>query len=100
MKEFNKYKKNYLKPFNKDRIEDMRKTISINSILSDSSSNDEDNLCCICFENLLDKNIVTLTNCEHQFHIECIRKWLFDSNICPLCKSDQRKLKKRFFKNT
>ena len=96
MKEFKKYKKNYLDPFKKINIDDIERSVSINSIITSPSSCGGDKCCCICFDYLSEKNILNLTGCEHKFHIECIKKWLFENNFCPLCKSDQSKLRKRF----
>jgi hypothetical protein len=96
MEEFKKYKKNYLEPFKKNSINEIDRTTSISSIDTSSSSSGEEKFCCICFDCLSEKNILILTSCEHKFHIECIKKWLFEKNFCPLCKSDQSKLRKRF----
>ncbi|KAL3821229.1 hypothetical protein ACJIZ3_007134 [Penstemon smallii] len=45
------------------------------------------NLCAICqtdYEN--EENIGTL-DCGHEYHRECIKKWLLVKNTCPVCKS-------------
>ena len=52
---------------------------SINSSLYDE--------CPICLEDL-DKNIA-ITNCEHQFHFECLSNWIYSQKkiifTCPSC---------------
>jgi len=64
--------------------------------------------CIICLENFENKNTITLDidnndiksdklmehnendisvlNCGHQFHINCIAKWLKKNNKCPICR--------------
>ena len=43
-------------------------------------------MCCICLENIKDKRNSKQTKCCHQFHKECLNKWLNISNTCPLCR--------------
>ena len=59
--------------------------------MNENHENDEE--CCICLENLKDKDVAVL-NCNHKIHFECIGKWMQsikDNNIqtenefCPLC---------------
>ncbi|XP_039277658.1 DNA ligase 1 isoform X2 [Nilaparvata lugens] len=40
--------------------------------------------CIICSEEIDRKHLTTL-ECHHYFHTECIRKWLKEKSICPLC---------------
>ena len=50
-----------------------------------------DNICSICYEeyeydtNGMFKNVEFLPCC-HKFHRECIRPWIRDNSVCPLCK--------------
>ena len=45
--------------------------------------------CTICFDDFkLNEEIIQL-ECNHNYHIECIKEWLCNnSNKCPLCKKD------------
>ena len=38
--------------------------------------------CSICLEDL--KNNLIITPCKHQFHLNCLKKWI--KNSCPLCR--------------
>ncbi|TXG49760.1 hypothetical protein EZV62_025635 [Acer yangbiense] len=50
---------------------------------------EHDYTCSIClraFEN--DEDIRVLPECEHQFHMDCIGKWLFSQSTCPKCRAN------------
>ena len=42
--------------------------------------------CPICKEYMKD-NLITLTNCHHQFHSYCIKEWIGISKTCPICRT-------------
>ena len=42
-------------------------------------------VCAICLEELLVKPI-TLSKCNHSFHLECISQWTDKNNTCPYCR--------------
>ena len=42
--------------------------------------------CSVCKMDFDDGDDVKIMPCEHQYHIECIDKWLEMSNFCPLCR--------------
>ncbi|XP_077136552.1 RING finger protein 145-like isoform X2 [Ranitomeya variabilis] len=39
-------------------------------------------LCAICFQ---DMSVAVLTSCNHFFHADCLRKWLYVQDTCPMC---------------
>ncbi|XP_025207570.1 protein TRC8 homolog [Melanaphis sacchari] len=39
-------------------------------------------VCAICHENM---NSARITKCNHYFHGECLRKWFYDNDHCPMC---------------
>ncbi|KAK1396412.1 RING/U-box domain-containing protein [Heracleum sosnowskyi] len=44
--------------------------------------------CAICLEEYKsDGGIGTLKNCGHDYHVDCIKKWLLVKNVCPICKA-------------
>lgn len=43
--------------------------------------------CCICRENYIDGEDVSTLNCNHDFHTACIKEWLLNKNLCPICKT-------------
>ena len=41
--------------------------------------------CPICIEKLVSKK-TQIVHCGHEYHHECIEKWLKTDNTCPLCR--------------
>lgn len=62
---------------------------------SKSSSDSEDtspadqelNSCVICQINYDDEEQIGVLDCGHEYHVECVKKWLIVKNTCPVCKS-------------
>ncbi|KAL1555782.1 RING-type E3 ubiquitin transferase [Salvia divinorum] len=53
----------------------------------DADQHDEEEACCICLDDLHRGSVTTL-DCRHEFHSDCIRRWLVrGKNFCPLCKA-------------
>ena len=66
---------------NKISLNDFNK---LNKIKYNNKYNDS---CPICITNFNDKELIIELNCNHNYHIDCIKKWLCESsNNCPLCK--------------
>ena len=42
----------------------------------------------ICFSDITKGNSETVLNCEHNFHYNCIKKWLVNEKKCPICKDE------------
>ncbi|XP_058215833.1 E3 ubiquitin-protein ligase MBR2 [Rhododendron vialii] len=64
-------------------IETMQQT-KYHSIMEGSPSNLEP--CCICREEYVTGDDVGALDCGHDFHTNCIKQWLKQKNICPICK--------------
>jgi len=47
-----------------------------------------DNKCPICFESWKYGIIYFTTCCNHQFHPECLEKWVIRTPNCPICRSE------------
>ncbi|XP_047326784.1 E3 ubiquitin-protein ligase MBR1-like [Impatiens glandulifera] len=43
--------------------------------------------CVICQEEYMKEEKIGGLECGHEFHVDCIKKWLQINNICPICKS-------------
>jgi len=42
--------------------------------------------CCICQEEYNNGDAVGVLDCGHEFHTCCIKQWLTQKNLCPICK--------------
>ena len=42
--------------------------------------------CPICLEDFVDQCRIRRLRCIHNFHTECIDKWLMKNMICPVCR--------------
>ncbi|RID45007.1 hypothetical protein BRARA_I01765 [Brassica rapa] len=43
--------------------------------------------CCICQEEYIEGEDMGALECGHDFHSQCIKEWLKQKNICPICKT-------------
>ncbi|XP_044489289.1 E3 ubiquitin-protein ligase MBR2-like [Mangifera indica] len=43
--------------------------------------------CCICQEDYADGDDLGMLDCGHDFHNNCIKQWLMQKNLCPICKT-------------
>ncbi|WOH04746.1 hypothetical protein DCAR_0624158 [Daucus carota subsp. sativus] len=43
--------------------------------------------CCICQEDYIAGDSIGTLNCGHDFHTNCIKQWLMQKNVCPICKT-------------
>jgi len=41
--------------------------------------------CAVCLENIEDGDEIRTITCMHQFHVNCIDKWLRSKPTCPVC---------------
>ena len=65
------------------------KNLETEVLKSDHESN-----CSICMSQMLKDEKITLLNCNHNFHYECITPYLKEYNYkCPICRSEVGKAK-------
>lgn len=57
------------------------------SSFDESSSDMEENECCICLQQLIADDIASISGCEHTFCTECITRWADTRNVCPICRT-------------
>ncbi|KAF5444904.1 hypothetical protein F2P56_033996 [Juglans regia] len=43
--------------------------------------------CCICQEEYNEGDDLGTLECGHNFHADCIKQWLMQKNLCPVCKT-------------
>ncbi|KAK4394569.1 putative E3 ubiquitin-protein ligase ZFP1 [Sesamum angolense] len=52
------------------------------------NNNGEPKICVVCQDDLCQENSrIGVLGCGHEYHASCIRQWLQQKNICPLCKA-------------
>ena len=52
-----------------------------------SESKVREEFCPICYVNYEPKDIVTkLPICNHEFHFGCLKTWLVENSLCPICR--------------
>ncbi|GAB2274509.1 E3 ubiquitin-protein ligase rhf2a [Dionaea muscipula] len=44
-----------------------------------------DDACSICLEEFCESDPPTVTDCKHEFHLQCILEWCQRSSQCPMC---------------
>jgi len=47
--------------------------------------------CPICMGNYVEGDVLNVLPCGHEFHKECVTKWLPIKKVCPLCRHDVTK---------
>ncbi|XP_009762157.1 putative E3 ubiquitin-protein ligase ZFP1 [Nicotiana tabacum] len=47
----------------------------------------ETDFCVICQADYDDQEKIGTLDCGHEYHAECVKKWLVVKNTCPICKS-------------
>ncbi|KAF7810981.1 E3 ubiquitin-protein ligase MBR2 isoform X2 [Senna tora] len=68
-----------------DSIMKLMKRRLFMSVMTESSMDLEP--CCICQEEYADGEDVASLDCGHEFHTNCIKQWLMQKNLCPICKT-------------
>ena len=48
---------------------------------------DSDYTCSICTCHDSAYKVIQLSKCDHQFHTDCINKWIKFVQICPMCRT-------------
>lgn len=48
---------------------------------------DEGEVCAVCQEEYKVKEMIGTLECGHRYHENCIKEWLHQKNICPICKA-------------
>ncbi|KAK4374025.1 hypothetical protein RND71_004702 [Anisodus tanguticus] len=48
---------------------------------------EEQEVCAICLLEYQDEDTIGKLQCGHEFHAECIKKWLLRKKACPFCRA-------------
>lgn len=61
-----------------------------NICFSELQQNDKElyKSCAICFEDFCEDSKISITNCKHSYHYDCISEWAKYKTNCPVCRKD------------
>ena len=59
----------------------------INLLTSVQLSTDLEDRCNICLSEIKSGDSIRILNCKHNFHSECLDKWLHIKDTCPNCRT-------------
>jgi hypothetical protein len=75
-------------------IEFDKKVVDIKNGFDECKDYEKNDTCCICISEY-DNTTITSKTCNHKFHLNCIKKWIYNNkSTCPLCKTEFYKKKK------
>ena len=86
--EYFSYNLVYYNPLFEEDFEDVELDTSLKRINSGTSLNISrtEDFCSICQDTIKKDVIVRKMNCGHNFHQECVDKWLETNKVCPICR--------------
>lgn len=58
-----------------------------NAVFTYESDDDNEVTCTICMLPIEDGDRIGALECDHKFHVECLKQWIKRRNVCPLCQS-------------
>nr|XP_027086463.1 E3 ubiquitin-protein ligase MBR2-like [Coffea arabica] len=68
-------------------ISEHLQTIKYQKLAKQDEDKDEaDELCVICQDGFESEDMLGTLGCQHEFHADCITRWLQVKNVCPICK--------------
>lgn len=72
-----------------DEFVDLQKIKYCN--LNDKNKTSDNTKCTICLTDFEDECNVSLTECNHLFHTECVKEWSRYKKDCPVCRKELKK---------
>ncbi|KAM7503367.1 hypothetical protein LguiB_002271 [Lonicera macranthoides] len=66
-------------------LKHLKRRIHVNS--KDHPKSQEPEICVICQAEYEDNERIGTTQCGHEYHVDCIKKWLLENTFCPICKT-------------
>ncbi|CAI9786965.1 unnamed protein product [Fraxinus pennsylvanica] len=52
-------------------------------------------ICVVCQGEYEENESVGILRCGHEYHVDCITKWLLQKNVCPICKAEALQTNRR-----
>ncbi|KAK7405302.1 hypothetical protein VNO78_06510 [Psophocarpus tetragonolobus] len=63
-------------------------TNAINLEEEAAAEEQEADSCIICQDEYKNQERIGILQCGHEYHADCLKKWLLVKNVCPICKSE------------
>ncbi|KAF7836677.1 putative E3 ubiquitin-protein ligase ZFP1 [Senna tora] len=54
----------------------------------EATEDQETDSCIICQDKYKNREKIGILECGHEYHADCLKKWLHVKNVCPICKSE------------
>ncbi|QCD87765.1 nucleolysin TIA-1/TIAR [Vigna unguiculata] len=70
------------------RVVKTKTFLAPNNLEGVTSDEQEIDLCVICQDEYKNQEEIGILRCRHEYHVDCIRRWLHEKNVCPICKSE------------
>ncbi|CAH8507406.1 unnamed protein product [Heterobilharzia americana] len=71
-----------------DKRIDKQKSFCDETVASEKNDPSECDRCMICLEDYEESQQIRQMRCSHEFHANCVDKWLKTKRTCPLCRAD------------
>ncbi|XP_027152219.1 E3 ubiquitin-protein ligase BIG BROTHER-like [Coffea eugenioides] len=53
---------------------------------ADRDGDETGDICVVCQSGFEDEEIIAKLGCGHEYHSDCVNRWLQHRNVCPICK--------------
>ncbi|XP_027911621.1 probable E3 ubiquitin-protein ligase ZFP1 [Vigna unguiculata] len=70
------------------RVVKTKTFLAPNNLEGVTSNEQETDICVICQDEYKNQEEIGILRCRHEYHVDCIRRWLHEKNVCPICKSE------------
>ena len=61
-----------------------------NNNSNDANNNESIEVCSVCLSHFCNGDEIRTLPCNHEFHINCIDRWLRERATCPVCRHNVR----------
>ncbi|KAL2466668.1 Uncharacterized protein Adt_42519 [Abeliophyllum distichum] len=81
--------------FSEETIGQHLKTRNFVNVKVANENDEEPEICVVCQGEYEENESVGMLRCGHEYHVDCITKWLLQKNVCPICKAEALPTKQR-----
>lgn len=74
--------------FSQDTILKLLNTRSFVKTKDRKDSGEGPEICVVCQEEYEEDERIGRLHCRHEYHVDCISKWLLQNKVCPICKAE------------